>query len=168
MTEPQSTASRRLVVVRHAKAEPFASTDHARALTDRGEDDARQLGRWLAEADAVPELVLASTAARARRTAELLIGALPVAPDFRTLDVLYGADPSDVAQVCAALDPGVGVVAVVGHNPTMMQLAAGLVAGEEPLGHFPTCAAAVIELPSGWAEIGAGGGALVELWTPRG
>ena len=36
-----------LVVVRHAKAEPYAESDHARRLTERGRADAADVGRFL-------------------------------------------------------------------------------------------------------------------------
>src|ERR1044072_1587078 len=41
-----SDVRRRLVIVRHSKTEAYATTDHVRALTDRGKRDAPELGRW--------------------------------------------------------------------------------------------------------------------------
>ena len=59
---------RRLVVIRHAKAEPVASSDHARRLTDRGRQDAAEAGRWARAAGFLPDHALVSTAARAHET----------------------------------------------------------------------------------------------------
>ena len=44
-----------LIVMRHAKSEGSASSDHARPLTDQGRSDAQAVGRWLAEAGAGAE-----------------------------------------------------------------------------------------------------------------
>ena len=43
------TDRRRLIVMRHAKAENFADTDHERTLTDRGRADAEAAGARLRE-----------------------------------------------------------------------------------------------------------------------
>src|SRR4051812_21236491 len=61
-----SDASRRLVVIRHSKTEAYATTDHARPLTDRGKRDARNLGRWLDQSEFTPDVLLVSSAARAQ------------------------------------------------------------------------------------------------------
>ncbi len=58
------TEQRRLVVMRHAKAEPYASTDHARRLTDRGRAQARAAGARLRELGLVPDHAIVSTAER--------------------------------------------------------------------------------------------------------
>ena len=50
MSSHDAEAARRtVVVVRHAKAEQEAATDHARPLTERGLADAKEAGRWLGE-----------------------------------------------------------------------------------------------------------------------
>ena len=59
---------RRLLVLRHAKAEPFAESDQARALTARGRQSARDVGRHLREQELVPDCALVSTATRTRET----------------------------------------------------------------------------------------------------
>ena len=43
------SSRRRLVIVRHAKAEATAPSDHERALAARGRSDAGAAGRWLGE-----------------------------------------------------------------------------------------------------------------------
>ena len=44
-----SPSSRTIVVVRHAKAEDSATTDHARQLTERGRADATAVGELLSD-----------------------------------------------------------------------------------------------------------------------
>jgi phosphohistidine phosphatase len=60
-----------------------------------------------------------------------------------------------------------GTVAVVGHNPGIAELAAGLAgkADHEAPG-FPTAAVAVLGLPAPWAEAGPGTATLLSFATP--
>ena len=57
-----------MVVMRHAKAEPYASTDLARRLTERGRQQAAAAGARLRELGLVPEHAVVSTAERTRMT----------------------------------------------------------------------------------------------------
>lgn len=63
----------RLLLLRHAKSDWHTESDHdhERPLASRGERDAIRIGRFLTAAGLRPELVLCSTAIRARRTVEL-------------------------------------------------------------------------------------------------
>src|SRR5580765_1770950 len=108
--------SKRLVVVRHSKTEAWSTTDHARALTDRGRRDARDLGRWLKGIRVVPEVVLVSSATRALETAELMVETLGAKPAVTVLSELYAAGPDDVLVQCATIADDVSCAAVVGHN----------------------------------------------------
>ncbi|WP_278255878.1 histidine phosphatase family protein [Nocardioides convexus] len=66
--------SRRLVVIRHAKAEPYAATDVERVLAERGRTEGRLLGQWLAGEGIVPEAAYVSYAARTRETWDVVAG----------------------------------------------------------------------------------------------
>lgn len=64
---------RRLVVLRHAEsAWPQDVADSERPLAPRGRRDAPTAGRWLREADCVPDLVVCSPARRTRQTWDLI------------------------------------------------------------------------------------------------
>ncbi|HSS67092.1 MAG TPA: histidine phosphatase family protein [Nocardioidaceae bacterium] len=163
-------ARRLLVVVRHSKTEAYATTDHARTLTDRGKRDARELGRWLDRADVTPEVLLVSSAARAQQTAELAGAELGSEPEIVVVDELYGASPDEVIEICRAqLDDSVERAALVGHNPTMAGVVDLLIGSDtdEDLGHFPTSATAVIEIAGRWDSLGEGAGTLVSLYRPK-
>jgi phosphohistidine phosphatase len=57
-----------LLVMRHAKSDWDAGTDdHERPLAERGVKAARKVGRFLARAEMVPELVTRSRRGRRRR-----------------------------------------------------------------------------------------------------
>lgn len=163
------TETRRLIVMRHSKTEHHATTDHARQLTMRGERDAGAAGRWLADRELVPQVILVSSAARAQETAKALVEGLGGGhqPELRVLGELYDASPSDALQAAATLEPEVSCAAVIGHNPTMAAAAAQLSSeSDHDFGRFPTSALAVFEVDGSWAEIGAGAGSLVAHYLP--
>jgi phosphohistidine phosphatase len=150
-----------VVIVRHAKAEQEAATDHARPLTERGLADAQAAGSWLGEQlgrnleGQVEALV--STATRARLTWEQLAGEVPAR--LRLLDGLYEAGPGEVVQTLTMLDDAVRVAVVVGHNPTMQAVVDALGDGAGPADDelrrrgFPTCALAVLEHDGAWQDL---------------
>ena len=64
--------------MRHAKAEPFAETDHERVLTERGRRDAVEAGLHLAATGVVPDYAVVSSAARTVATWEAVaLGSRP-------------------------------------------------------------------------------------------
>ena len=65
-----------LLLLRHAKSswKEAELADHERPLNKRGRADAPRMGRLLMEQDLVPDLILSSTAKRARQT--ILVGGL--------------------------------------------------------------------------------------------
>ncbi len=119
-----------LLLWRHAEAVD-GSPDLKRRLTARGEKQARQVAEWL-ERNAPKKLtILVSPALRCQQTAEAL--GRPYSIDER-----IGTD-SDASNVLAAVGWPEGeqaakdrpAVLVVGHQPTLGQIAALLLSGNE-------------------------------------
>ena len=107
----------RLIVMRHGEAEDaHPKGDRSRALTDRGQVQARYVTGELMSHRWAPELVIASDALRARQTAECIVaklgGTVPLelAPDF------YLTGFERMSHRIAAVE-GARCVVVVGHNP---------------------------------------------------
>jgi phosphohistidine phosphatase len=167
--------SRRLVVVRHSKAEQSGETDLARRLIDRGRSDAEAAGRWLASQDVVPHQALVSAATRARETWEALAagGGWSVEPNLD--DGLYSAGPDTALDLIRGIPADAAVLVVVGHNPTMAHLAQLLDDGEgDPeastamASGFPTSAVAVFEYDGAWADLDLTSARLVAFHVGRG
>ena len=163
-------------VLRHAKAEAHGPDDHGRALNDRGRRQAAEVGAYLAGVGLPgaprPRTVLCSSATRARQTAELATEALGDV-DVRVDPALYGADADDVVELLQTLEDTVTSVLVVGHNPTLHELAVLLVddAREHERARvearFPTAALAVVGVPAtDWTRLVLGKGRLLELRLP--
>jgi phosphohistidine phosphatase len=152
--------SRRLVVVRHSKAEQSGDTDHARRLLDRGRDDAEAAGRWLAGQGVVPDHALVSAAARALETWTALASGAGWNLEPSVDEGLYTAGTDTALDLLRGSPADARVVVVVGHNPTMAHLAQLLDDGEGDAeastamaSGFPTSAVAVFEYDGAWADL---------------
>ncbi|PKH41924.1 phosphohistidine phosphatase [Nocardioides alpinus] len=168
MQQPSSEGLRRLVVMRHAKAEPTAPSDHDRALAARGRGDAAHAGRWLREQGIVPDAALVSDALRTRQTWE----EVALAADWETTadlsGALYAAGPDSAFDLIRDVHATVTTLLVIGHNPTMASIAELIDDGEgDPAATtglvtrgFPTSALAVFAIAGEWADLGAGAGRL--------
>jgi phosphohistidine phosphatase len=160
--------------MRHAKAGSTGDTDFARELTRTGHRDAVAAGRWLASAGFVPEAALVSAARRTHETWEGLAegGGWDTPADFS--DALYGAGVDSALDLVREIADEVRTVVVVGHNPTMAQLAQLLDDGEgdpdsvdQMAVGFPTAALARFEYAGSWADIAFGDGRLVGYHVGR-
>jgi phosphohistidine phosphatase len=111
--------TRRVYVLRHAKTAPAepGAPDAERPLTRQGHDDATDLGRWLLAHDMVPRRIVASSAVRARQTAEALAKAAGLDEAAVTVEPrVYDADVRTLLDVVGRQDPQAPWM-LVGHNP---------------------------------------------------
>jgi phosphohistidine phosphatase len=164
--------SHRLLLVRHAKA-AVGAVDADRPLTKRGVRRATAIGAWLEQAGLVPDRVLVSPARRAAQTWEMA-GATLV-PDLRPV-----VDPriyvNTVEALLAAIQEtpdDVGILAVVGHNPSMGELAVVLDDGQgDPEASravdagFGTGGVAVFSAAESFAAIAPGTATLTDFTVP--
>lgn len=156
-----------LLILRHAKSswEDRSLSDHDRPLNHRGEQDAPRIGRLLRDEGLWPDLILSSTATRARRTTELLLEAADREPEVRYLSELYLAEPEDYLEAVRRVGGEADSVLLVGHNPGLEMLVQRLTGEWHRL---PTAALAHITLPiDAWKALEAAGGELADLWLPR-
>jgi len=113
-----------LILWRHAEAEP-GEPDLERALTPKGIKQARRMADWLTSQLPDSCKILVSPARRTLQTAE------PLGRKFKIHnDLAPGAEAEDVLKV-ANWPAGKESVLIVGHQPTLGQVAALLLTGEE-------------------------------------
>ena len=143
-----SSPTRRLILLRHAKSAWPDVPDHERPLAPRGRRDAPAAGRWLVESGHVPDLVVCSTARRARETWQLAEEELEAWPareaekaekagkagkgrDIRPRTVFepraYGATAAELADLARETPADVSTLMIVGHEPSMRDLTLDLV-----------------------------------------
>ena len=125
-----------LVLVRHAIAEERGAAwpdDDQRPLTREGSRKWKQAARGLADVLPGTDLLLTSPLVRAVQTAEILARAASPSPTLRLFDALRpGTRPTATITALRALHP-TGTVVLVGHEPTLSELAAQLVRLQGPL-----------------------------------
>jgi phosphohistidine phosphatase len=170
------TDRRRLIVVRHAKAEPFAPSDQERRLTDRGAADARDVGTRLGEASLLPDYAVVSTAVRTRQTWAALAetsGAHDTEVSFD--EAVFTGSPDVVLEALRAAPEDASTVLFVGHNPTAAYLCHLLDDGDgDPeatsgmLHGFPPASACILEISVPWADLAAETGRLLAFHAGRG
>ena len=167
-----TTAVRRLVLLRHAKAEPGGTVpDVLRPLTLTGRSQASAVGRSLAADGVLPEVVLCSDAVRTRQTWDLVRPGLgDLQPEVTVTADLYTADVAQVLALVAAVDDRVRTVLVVGHEPIMSSVAEHLAGPESDSAALrqvqvgvPTASYSVVEADVPWDAWGRRTGTLVRL-----
>ncbi|MHB8968983.1 MAG: SixA phosphatase family protein [Pirellulaceae bacterium] len=156
-----------LLILRHAKSswQDEQIPDHDRPLNKRGKRDAPRIGERLQQANLQPDLIISSTAKRARKTATHV--AKPCGyPGHIELDgTLYLAPPESYLVAIHKIDDQVRCALVVGHNPGLEQLLA-LLTGHNA--HLPTAALAHVQLEiEAWHDVNSQTrGVLIDLWQP--
>jgi phosphohistidine phosphatase len=157
-----------LLLLRHGKSSWKNSTlaDHERPLKARGRRDAPKMGRWLAQKTLVPDLMISSTARRARQTAVAVASAAGYEGEIQYAASLYETDASGVFELVREIEGSAQRVLIVSHQPEL-QAVIEVLAGKEA--KMPTCALAHLRLKiKSWSEIDEGIDAkLVDLWRPK-
>ncbi len=163
-----------LILLRHAKSDWGDPTldDFDRPLAARGKRAAPLIGKWLAKKKWCPDLVICSSAQRARETLDLVLPALPSEPEVRYLKSLYLASPSAMIRILQRQPEETRSIMLVAHNPGMENLARYLAAEargpamDDMSEKFPTAALAHFKLPA-WKTLGEEGAELRNFVKPR-
>ncbi len=156
-----------VLILRHAKSSWKAelASDHDRPLNKRGKRDAPRMGKLLRDGHLEPELIISSTAKRARKTASKVAKKCGYEGVIELDGSLYLAAPSQYIAVLQNVPDHIERVLVVGHNPGEEELLAHLTG--QPV-RFPTAALAQVELDiASWEELTRETrGRLIDLWRP--
>lgn len=171
-------ATRRLLLVRHAKTEQAAGRiDHDRELLPRGVADARAGGAWIVQHRLVPHLVLCSTATRAQQTwQEMAAGGQLHDVEVWNERRIYNAYPEEILAVLQEAPEDRRVLLVVGHAPGIPSLGAGLADPEASdstalatlQDGMPTGVGLELEVTGPWSEVVAESARLVGVHRWRG
>jgi phosphohistidine phosphatase len=157
-----------LLLLRHAKSSwnDASLADFHRPLNERGKRDAPRVGELLKQRELRPDVVISSSARRAKATAKKMIRASGLDVEPQLADELYMAEPAAYLSQLKSLPDDVSCVLLVGHNPGLEEFSLALTGQHE---QFPTAALANIELPiDHWSEVALDHAArLVWLWKPR-
>src|SRR2546425_2975919 len=156
-----------VLVLRHAKSswkQPDLA-DHDRPLNKRGKRDAPLMGRLLKKEDLVPEIIISSTAKRARSTAEAVANASGYKGEIVFDKSLYAAGTDAYLSVMHDLSNEYARVLIIGHNPSLEELLE-MLTGEIHL--MPSCSLAHVKLRvDKWSEIDNKIKGKADIWRPR-
>ncbi len=156
-----------LLLMRHAKSSWKDSNlpDHERPLSKRGVKDANEMGKLIFKAELVPQIILCSTAKRARQTAQAVVEQTQFKGEISYLDPFYLAESETYLKGLQNLPDEIERVMIIGHNPGLEALLQILCRRVESL---PTASIAYLALPiKKWSELNDSVvGELIQLWKP--
>ena len=140
----------RIYLLRHARsgwAKP-GERDFDRTLDDEGYAEAEIVADRAADRNYRPDLVISSTAARCRQTADAVRRATDETLEIVFVDELYNASLATYLALLGA-QPDRQSVMLIGHNPTIEEAFEALVGPEVMVaaipGGYPTAGLAVID-----------------------
>ena len=157
---------RQLYVLRHAKSswDDPGLADRDRTLAPRGRQATGLLANYLRTQEIKPDLVLCSTAVRARET----LDGIELDSERSIEDELYTATAGQWIERLNRVPDETESVMAIGHNPALQQLVLTL-AGRNPEieRKFPTAALATLAFDGAWAELEPGRAELTALVRPK-
>lgn len=166
---------KQLLIFRHAQAEKTApgGGDFERALSERGHADAQRMGAYLAQHKLEPQFALVSPAQRAQQTWADAAAKLERRPPTHDDPRIYNAAPDALLAVIATAPAKANLLALVGHNPGLHDIAMHLTASgddgtrEKLREGLPTCGVVLVSFDfSEWSAIAHGRGRLERFLTP--
>jgi phosphohistidine phosphatase len=118
-----------LILWRHADAAD-GQPDSTRPLTEKGREQARAMARWLDTRLPKELRILVSPALRAQETAQAL------QREFETSDAIAVGQPTSAILSASGWPDADRAVLIVGHQPTLGELAAELLTGRALAWHM--------------------------------
>jgi phosphohistidine phosphatase len=154
--------------MRHAKSswKDDSLEDHERPLKKRGRKDSIRMARVIADNNLTPDLILSSTAVRARETVEILAKELAYSGQILFSDELYMGEPQDFVSALGEISDDPNTVMIVAHNPGL-EAYLQIIDGE--IESVPTaCLGHLVLVLDAWQEISLETmGDLIGLWKPK-
>lgn len=163
-----------ILILRHAKSDwgDASLPDFERPLASRGLGDATRMGKVLAAFDLVPDKIIASPAQRAKQTTMLATEASGYQQAIEWESNFYYGGTKDVFDSLRKLPATVNRPMVVGHNPTLADVAAQL-CHRDSIGpgedfRLPTAGLVCFEVDiRDWYDLHPGNGTLRWFLIPR-
>ena len=145
---------KKLILVRHAKSswKNPALSDFNRPLNKRGKRDAPYMGKKLREKGIKPELIIASPAVRAKKTAFTIAEEIEY-PRNKIIfdDSIYEASPSELLEMIRHCNHQFNSIMIIGHNPGLTMLNNHLT--NHYIDNIPACGVVGIKFNSSWENV---------------
>lgn len=161
---------KRLILFRHAKSswDDETLTDHERPLAPRGKESVPKMGKFLKQEKLFPQLILCSTAKRAKETLSIFINEIKEKIPIRIEKSIYTDGLTGIIDLLQTLPASIDFVMMIGHNPDFEEAAGFFTQGYFPYKKFSTGSIALIEFNiKNWKEVDEGKGSLVLYKSPK-
>lgn len=160
--------TRTLYLIRHAEAASALTlqSDVERALTNKGEADARAIGKYFL-ANKIPlEAIHHSSSVRTTQTAMLINESLTL-PSQKIISVrdIYRANSEMLLSIAQSFNGNAKFIALIGHNPAISSYAQELTF-ENILGFSPGMVVALDFEIERWSDLQVQSGQLKFIFTP--
>ena len=156
-----------IIIFRHGKSDWNAvyGKDHDRPLSKRGINASKKMGIFLKKKAQIPDIVISSSALRAKTTAELAIKAGDWNSNFYVDKKMYGRSSDFLIELAKLIDDKHQNICFVGHEPTCSSF---ISRSTFHSARFKTASMAKINLClKSWSEIEFGIGILDWLISPK-
>ena len=136
-----------LYLIRHAKSDwsDESKSDFERSLNQRGQKAIFTMSNALKERKVMPDLILSSSAERAKLTAIGLAKEIGYTGKTKYIDALYMAEPIDVISIIQEIKDKYDNVFIVGHNPETTELTDLML--DDYIDNVPTLGIVALQLP---------------------
>lgn len=158
---------KRLYIIRHAKSSwsDMELDDFDRGLNKRGRLNAPIMAKRLKDRGVMPDIILSSSAKRAKKTARILADGIGYSKKVKFEDSLYDVLPSKLHARIKKIKNKHNVAFVVGHNPELNMIAEDYIGFDE---NIVTCGILEIEFDcERWSEIGSNNAKFVSYDYPK-
>jgi phosphohistidine phosphatase len=165
---------KKLLLLRHGEANPapVGGSDFERQLSQRGEQETERVAGYLRQKHYQPDILYVSSAVRTRQTAQNIETHVPFTQAKTVFERdIYTANAPALLSLIKRTEAVHDVVMLVGHNPTLYELAAWLCAPhavDNVLQHgLPTCGLLIFSLDiAQWDEVREGAHDVAEVFVP--
>jgi len=136
-----------LYLIRHAKSDwnDESKSDFDRGLNRRGEKAILIMANALKEKKVMPDLILSSSAKRAKLTAKGLAKKIGYCGKIQYIDALYMAEPETIHRLIKDVNDTVDTLFIVGHNPETTELSNMMV--NDYITNVPTLGIVAFKIP---------------------
>jgi phosphohistidine phosphatase len=155
-----------LLLLRHADSTETmqGQTDHERALTVKGIQQAAGVAQFMKKKSLLPEKVVASSATRVKQTIEKLLNDIVQQPVTEFIDELYEGDVQTYLNAVHGAGDCQSLL-ISGHNPTISKFASYI--SKTRVGDVGTANLLVFHFKgSTWNQLTKGQCELMEHFTP--
>jgi len=159
---------KKLFLIRHAKSSwaDMNLDDFERPLNKRGKHDAPMMGKRLHKRGIKADLILSSSAKRAKKTAKKIAKEIGYSPfEIQFLETLYESNSRSMLEIIKQQNKSIDTLFMVGHNPELNTFAYKLVGFDE---NIVTCG--IVEIGfrcEDWKDISAHNATMISYDFPK-